>query len=106
MLAPDDQVECLPFAAKIPARICVARHLAREPSGGGRGSPVPELALCARCATGAARAAELERIGYRPPKFRRFSIDRESRQRNARQRLHRSGALAPIPTCDGLPAEP
>jgi hypothetical protein len=104
-LAPSTVVECETFAAKISAACCVSRHLAREPSGGGRGSPVPELRACARCAIGAARAAELVRLGRRPKRFQRFSIQREAVQRAARDRLHRSGALYRdgIPTIDGAP---
>lgn len=100
---PGQLVDCAPFNARIPAKTCAARHLAREPSGAGKDWPIFET--CARCEVGAARADELERTGYRP---RAYRVDpwRLKKQRDAMARAARDGLLTRIPTLDeGPPGE-
>ncbi len=60
-----DTVRCWRLRAVLPARDCARRHVARIPSGGGKGSP--RFHPCGRCPDGAQVAAELERRGWRRP---------------------------------------
>jgi len=63
-LRPADLVEC-PLGAALLAACCGARHVAKMPSGGGRG--FPRFPGCASCARGALHVERLRAGGWEPP---------------------------------------
>jgi hypothetical protein len=103
-LDPHDLVRCPRMCALLKAGTCAARQAARLPSGGGAGFRVHRLS-CGRCEIGREYAARLPKT-FKPRGFRPFDPVREVRQRIARKRLYLTGALDPVPTCDGIEDEP
>jgi hypothetical protein len=93
---PDDVITCEPFEGTLTLAECVRRQEAAEPSGAGRGHK--EYERCQQCKQAKAHRAMIP--DYVAPKFRRFNIARDRKERTARQRLWKTGALDPVATID------
>jgi hypothetical protein len=96
LVFPVVSVWCPRQEGRISLAECAKQRTATEPSGAGKGHMCREQ--CKACPL-----AEVHRDmtpGYVAPKFRRFNVNREAKQRQARQKLWKVGALDEIRTID------